>query len=140
MSLTMRNYRTFLLNQAVKVNAGSTADIITRLTTAQLRMAFDQGIVDYRIALGYILSANNNNNKQKQKNLTVMANVKTSKTAVKVRKPKMTANQVLKTLKGMGTVQQIVALGKKGFDQKQIIEAGFNKNTVYRQYREQVAN
>jgi hypothetical protein len=68
-----------------------------------------------------------------------MANVKTSKTA-KVRKPKMTANQVLKTLKGLGTVEQIVALGKKGFDQRQIIEAGFNKNTVYRQYREQVAN
>lgn len=43
-----------------------------------------------------------------------------------------------KKFKNMGTVEKIVVAAKKGFSQKEIIEAGFNKNTVYRQVREQV--
>jgi hypothetical protein len=67
-----------------------------------------------------------------------MANVKKS-AAVKTRKARLTPVQFAKQhCKGMGAVEAIVAMGKKGYDQKQIIEAGYNKNTVYRQYREQV--
>lgn len=39
---------------------------------------------------------------------------------------------------GMGKVEQIVRLAKKNFTRAEIIEAGFNKNTVHRQVREKV--
>jgi len=69
-----------------------------------------------------------------------MATITKKSAASKTRKGRKTAKEVLKGLKkDLGTIQKIVALGKKGFDQKEIIAAGFNKNTVYRQYREQVA-
>jgi hypothetical protein len=63
--------------------------------------------------------------------------------AQKTRKGRMTAKEFAKkTFKGknLGTIEQIVKLGMKGFTQKEIIDAGYNRNTVYRQYREQVAN
>jgi hypothetical protein len=65
---------------------------------------------------------------------------KKSKTAKKGSK-KLTAKEYAKThCKGLGMVAAIVKLGRHGFDQKEIIAAGYNKNTVYRQYREQVLN
>lgn len=39
---------------------------------------------------------------------------------------------------GVGLVSQIVKLAKKGFTRKELIEAGYNKNTVHRQVREKV--
>lgn len=42
------------------------------------------------------------------------------------------------TDKGVGIVAQIVKLYTKGFTRKELIEAGFNKNTVHRQVREKV--
>lgn len=36
--------------------------------------------------------------------------------------------------------KRIVTLGKKGLAPKQIIDLGFNKNTVYRQLREHLEN
>lgn len=71
-----------------------------------------------------------------------MANTKkaTSKSAT-TRKGRVTAKEYAKKhLKGVGAVAAIIALGKRGYEQKDIIEAGYNKNTVYRQYRENVAN
>jgi hypothetical protein len=71
-----------------------------------------------------------------------MANVKkaTKKSAAAAtRKGRMTAKEYAKKhCSGLGAVEAIVLLGKKGYDQRQIIDAGYNKNTVYRQYREQV--
>lgn len=56
-------------------------------------------------------------------------------------KKRMTVNQFLKTQpKDLGLVEQIVRAARKGFTRKEIIDAGFNKNTVYRQVREQVLN
>jgi hypothetical protein len=40
--------------------------------------------------------------------------------------------------KESGPVASIVKLAKKGYSKAEIIEAGFNKNTVYRQVREKV--
>lgn len=40
--------------------------------------------------------------------------------------------------KGLGKVDQIVKLAKKHFTRQEIIELGFNKNTVHRQVREKV--
>lgn len=69
-----------------------------------------------------------------------MAKTTKKSAATKTRKARMTAKEYAKAhLKGVGIVEAIVALGKKGFKQKDIIDAGYNKNTVYRQYREQVA-
>lgn len=39
---------------------------------------------------------------------------------------------------GEGLVGQIVKLAKKGFTRQELIEAGYNKNTVHRQVREKV--
>lgn len=39
-------------------------------------------------------------------------------------------------LKNGGVVAAIKSLHKKGFENAQIIEMGFNRNTVYRQVRE----
>jgi hypothetical protein len=52
---------------------------------------------------------------------------------------KRTVKQFLKSLsaeKRSGTVKQIVAAYKHGYSKLDIIQAGFNKNTVYRQTRE----
>lgn len=63
------------------------------------------------------------------------------KAAKKVSRKKLTAKEYAKThCKGLGAVDAIIKLGKHGFDQKEIIGAGYNKNTVYRQYRERVIN
>lgn len=68
-----------------------------------------------------------------------MANSKSA--SAKTRKGRMTAKQFAKAnLKGLGIVAQIVKLAKKGYEKSEIIAAGYNKNTVYRQVREQVAN
>lgn len=46
---------------------------------------------------------------------------------------------VVKTLpKELGTIQKIIKLYKKGYSKLEIVAAGFNKNTVYRQTRELV--
>jgi len=57
--------------------------------------------------------------------------------APKARNAKMKA-LVTSLKKEYGPVGQIVGLAKKGFTRKEIIEAGFNKSTVYRQVREYV--
>lgn len=62
-------------------------------------------------------------------------------TKTKTRKSKLTVKQFIKAndLKDKGIGEQIEKLGKKGkFSKEEIIAAGFNRNTVYRQYRERV--
>lgn len=52
---------------------------------------------------------------------------------------KKTVKQFIKTLpaeKKAGIVSQIIAAYKRGYSKLEIIAAGFNKNTVYRQTRE----
>jgi hypothetical protein len=68
-------------------------------------------------------------------------NVMSKSTKAPVKRHKLTVKQFVKTLpKDLGVVAKIVKTAKRGYTQKQIIEAGFNKNTVYRQVREQVLN
>jgi len=40
------------------------------------------------------------------------------------------------TVKAGGKIKKIIALYKKGYPRTDIIEAGFNRNTVYRQTRD----
>lgn len=50
---------------------------------------------------------------------------------------KMTAKEFKKTLpKDLGTIAKIIKMHTRHYAPKEIIEAGFNKNTVYRQTRE----
>lgn len=50
---------------------------------------------------------------------------------------KMTGKAFVKTLpKDLGKIEKILKAAKRGYSKKEIIEAGFNKNTVYRQVRE----
>jgi hypothetical protein len=70
---------------------------------------------------------------------TVKSNTATA--ATKTRKHRKTVKEYLKGLKnskGMGKVAKIVKAAKHGYSQSDIIAAGFNKNTVYRQVREKV--
>lgn len=57
-------------------------------------------------------------------------------------KQKAPIKSVIKTLpKDLGTIQKIIALHKKRYEKTEIVAAGFNRNTVYRQVREyQVAH
>ena len=70
--------------------------------------------------------------------------VSTAKKTRRGRKPKVSKETKLKAIikdlnkEGLGAVASIVKLYKKGFSKKEIIEAGFNKSTVYRQVREKV--
>lgn len=70
--------------------------------------------------------------------------VSTAKKTRRGRKPKVSKEVKLKAIvrdlhkEGLGAVASIVKLYKKGFSKKEIIEAGFNKSTVYRQAREKV--
>lgn len=68
-----------------------------------------------------------------------MANKSQGSAATRTRKGRKTVKQFIKGLpKDLGKVDKIVRLAKKGFSRAEIIAAGFNKNTVHRQVREQV--
>lgn len=64
----------------------------------------------------------------------------TTAAPAKTRRRKLSIKQHAKKLMkaGKGKVGTIVGLAKKGFERSEIIDAGFNKNTVHRQVREKV--
>lgn len=52
-------------------------------------------------------------------------------------KQKTPIKSVLKTLpKDLGVIDKILRLHKRRYSKKEIVSAGFNRNTVYRQVRE----
>jgi hypothetical protein len=53
---------------------------------------------------------------------------------------RLTVKQTLKKYgkNAEGIIDQIIVLYKRGFEKAEIVKAGYNKNTVYRQCREKV--
>jgi hypothetical protein len=59
--------------------------------------------------------------------------------APKIKKAKRTKAQILRSIvksKDLGKCEKIIALHRKHLSKKEIVDLGFNKNTVYRQTRE----